>query len=220
MSRKDFESLIKDVADNLNKNKFKTSVDGKAYDLRNAKKFLVKITTQKISQKEALELYSDLIAPYTTELEKWKGKDKDKRSNILNVLKNLQSVLAGVYLNYSNKPPEFKESIAERTKLRIQRSDETAKKGNWEYLEYLSPSDMYKKLNKKTGYEENQIQVNTIKDTLADLMEKLKSNSTSDVRKIKNKNVMLNIVELILELNQLNQLEKGLKILTPSQMVN
>ena len=79
---------------------------------------------------------------------------------------------------------------------------------------------MYKKLNKKTGYEENQIQVNTIKDTLADLMEKLKSNSTSDVRKIKNKNVMLNIVELIPELNQLNQLEKGLKILTPSQMVN
>ena len=79
---------------------------------------------------------------------------------------------------------------------------------------------MYKKLNKKTGYEENQIQVNTIKGTLADLMEKLKSNSTSDVRKIKNKNVMLNIVELILELNQLNQLEKGLKILTPSQMVN
>ena len=220
MSRKDFESLIKDVADNLNKNKFKTSVDGKAYDLRNAKKFLVKITTQKISQKEALELYSDLIAPYTTELEKSKGKDKDKRSNILNVLKNLQSVLAGVYWNYSNKPPEFKESIAERTKLRIQRSDETAKKGNWEYLEYLSPSDMYKKLNKKTGYEENQIQVNTIKDTLADLMEKLKNNSTSDVRKIKNKNVMLNIVELILELNQLNQLEKGLKILTPSQMVN
>ena len=204
----------------MNKNKFKTSVDGKAYDLRNAKKFLVKITTQKISQKEALELYSDLIAPYTTELEKSKGKDKDKRSNILNVLKNLQSVFTGVYLNYSNKPPESKESIAERTKVRVQRSDETAKKENWEYLEYLSPSYMYKKLNKTTGYEENQIQVNTIKDTLADLMEKLKSNSTSDVRKIKNKNAMLNIVELILELNQLNQLEKGLKILTPSQMVN
>ena len=204
----------------MNKNKFKTSVDGKAYDLRNAKKFLVKITTQKISQKEALELYSDLIAPYTTELEKSKGKDKDKRSNILNVLKNLQSVFTGVYLNYSNKPQESKESIAERTKVRVQRSDETAKKENWEYLEYLSPSYMYKKLNKTTGYEENQIQVNTIKDTLADLMEKLKSNSTSDVRKIKNKNAMLNIVELILELNQLNQLEKGLKILTPSQMVN
>ena len=114
----------------MNKNKFKTSVDGKAYDLRNAKKFLVKITTQKISQKEALELYSDLIAPYTTELEKSKGKDKDKRSNILNVLKNLQSVFTGVYLNYSNKPPESKESIAERTKVRVQRSDETAKKEN------------------------------------------------------------------------------------------
>ena len=38
LSRKDFESLIKDVADNLNNNKLKNSVDGKAYDLRNAKK--------------------------------------------------------------------------------------------------------------------------------------------------------------------------------------
>ena len=42
LSRKDFESLIKDVADNLNNNKFKTSVDGKAYDLRNAKKIWLK----------------------------------------------------------------------------------------------------------------------------------------------------------------------------------
>ena len=38
LSRKDFESLIKDVADNLNNNKLKNSVDGKAYDLGNAKK--------------------------------------------------------------------------------------------------------------------------------------------------------------------------------------
>ena len=38
MSRKDFESLIKDVADDLNNSKFKTSVDGKAYDFRNGKK--------------------------------------------------------------------------------------------------------------------------------------------------------------------------------------
>ena len=42
LSRKDFESLIKDVADNLNNNKFKTGVDGKAYDLRNAKKIWLK----------------------------------------------------------------------------------------------------------------------------------------------------------------------------------
>ena len=114
MSRKDFESLIKDFVDNLNSNKFKTSVDRKAYDLRNAKTFLVKITTQKISEKEALELYSDLIAADITVFEKSQGKVKDKRSNILNVLKNLKSIFTGVYLNYFDKPPESEESIAEQ----------------------------------------------------------------------------------------------------------
>ena len=51
-------------------------------------------------------------------------------------------------------------------------------------------------------------------------MEEFKSNPTSDARKIKNKNNMLNIVELILENNQLNQAGKGLKILTPSQTLS
>ena len=51
-------------------------------------------------------------------------------------------------------------------------------------------------------------------------MEEFKSNPTSDARKIKNKNNMLNIVELILENNQQNQAGKGLKILTPSQTLS
>ena len=65
---------------------------------------------------------------------------------------------------------------------------------------------MCKNLTKTTGSEKNKAQVNTIKDRLANLMEKFKSNPTSDARKIKNRNNMLNIVELILEFNQLNQL--------------
>ena len=79
---------------------------------------------------------------------------------------------------------------------------------------------MCKNLTKTTGSEKNKAQVNTIKDRLANLMEKFKSNPTSDARKIKNRNNMLNIVELILEFNQLNQLGQGLKILTPSQMLS
>ena len=137
MSRKDFETLIKDVADNLNNNKFKTTVEEKGYDLKNAKKFLVKITAAKISEKEALELYSDFIIPEIAALEKSKGKSKDKRNNILNVL------------NYPDKPSESEESIAERTKLKKQRPDEIPKKENLidsklfrEYFEYLSPSDV------------------------------------------------------------------------------
>ena len=41
-------------------------------------------------------------------------------------------------------------------------------------------------------------------------MEKFKSNPISDARKIKNRNNMLNIAELILEFNLLNQTGKRL----------
>ena len=89
--------------------------------MKNAKKVLVKITTAKISEKEALELYSELIISEIAALEKSKGKAKDKRNNILNVFKNLESVFPSVYLNYSDKPSEPEERIAERTKLRRQK---------------------------------------------------------------------------------------------------
>ena len=139
--------------------------------MKNAKTFLLKITTQKINEKDALKLYSDLITLDITALEKSKSNGKDRRNNILNVLRNLELVFAGVYLNHSDKPSESEESIAERTRLRRQRSDETAKKENMidpelfrEYFEYSSPSDMYNNLNKRIGSEENKAQVNVIKD--------------------------------------------------------
>ena len=69
-----------------------------------------------------------MITPDITALEKSKNKGKDTRNNILNVLKNLEPVFTGVYLNYSNKSSESQESIAERTKLRRQRSDQIAEK--------------------------------------------------------------------------------------------
>ena len=90
----------------------------KICDLKNAKKFLVRITSQKISKEEALELYSDLIAPDIVELENAKGKGKNKRCKILEVLGNLKSVFTGVYLHYKDVPSESEESIAERAKLR------------------------------------------------------------------------------------------------------
>ena len=45
INKNDFDSLIQGVNNNLNNNEFKTTVDKKTYDLQNAKKFLVKITT-------------------------------------------------------------------------------------------------------------------------------------------------------------------------------
>ena len=88
----------------------------------------MEISTQKTREKEALELYSDLIIPDIAALGKSKSKTKDRRNNILNVFKNLESVFAGAYLNYFDKASESEESITERTKLRRKRSDEIAKK--------------------------------------------------------------------------------------------
>ena len=52
----------------------------------------MKKTTQKLSEKEALKLYSDLIILDIATLEKSKSKSKNRRKNISNVLKNLESV--------------------------------------------------------------------------------------------------------------------------------
>ena len=83
------------------------------------------------------------------QLKKKTPKHKIWWNNILNVLKNLESVFTGVCLNYSDKSSESEESIAERIKLRRQRSDEIAEKEKTidleslkKYFEYSSPSDM------------------------------------------------------------------------------
>ena len=112
----------------MNNNEFKTTVDKKTYDLKNAKKFLVRIITQKISKEEVLKLYFNLIAPDKTELENAKGKGKNKTYKILEVLRNLKLVFTGAYLHYKDVPSESEESIVERAELRRQRSDEIAKK--------------------------------------------------------------------------------------------
>ena len=92
LNKNDFDSLAKDVYNNLNKDEFKTIVQGKPYDLRNAEKFLLEITTKKIIEKEAFKLCSDLIISDIATLEKSTGRSKNRREHILNVLKNLKSV--------------------------------------------------------------------------------------------------------------------------------
>ena len=51
---------------------------------------MLEVTTRKTSKNEAYELYNDLIKGDIAVLEKGKGKSKDKRENILIVLKNLE----------------------------------------------------------------------------------------------------------------------------------
>ena len=98
--------------------------------MNNAKKILLKITTQKISEKESLKLYSDLTTPDIDALEKSKSKSKDRRHNILNFLKTLKSLFTGAYLYYKkvSKETMFERSIAERTKLRRERLDKIKRK--------------------------------------------------------------------------------------------
>ena len=61
---------------------------------------------------------------------------------------------------------------------------------------------MYKVLNEtKKNLEENRAQVNTIEYKLTNLIETIKSIPTSDAKKIKSRNNMLEIVELILYFN-------------------
>ena len=89
-----------------------------------------------------------------------------------------------------------------------------------EYFEYSSPSDLYKNLNTTTKIEKNKTIVNKIKVALANLMVDIKNNPINNVKKIRNRNNMVKIVELILEFNQLNQEGSCLKDLTPSEMLS
>ena len=47
-SREDFNSLIKDVVDNVDKGKYKTIVDDNKYDLQKAEKSLLEIIIKKV----------------------------------------------------------------------------------------------------------------------------------------------------------------------------
>ena len=47
---------------------------------------------------------------------------------------------------------------------------------------------------------------------------KFKNNPTNNAKKIRNRNIMVEIVKIILEFNQLDQEGNGLKILTRHQM--
>ena len=48
LNKNDFDSLRQHVCNNLNNGKLKTTLDKKAYDLKNERRVLVKITTQNI----------------------------------------------------------------------------------------------------------------------------------------------------------------------------
>ena len=115
------------------------------------KNHLLKIIIKKISRNEALEIYISLIKPDFYTLNNALSIGRNWGNNILATLDNIKSSLFyNVYFHYQDKSSEIEESIAERTKLRRQRSDEIVKKEKKislelfkRYFDYLSPSSMY-----------------------------------------------------------------------------
>ena len=73
-------------------------------------------------------MYSDLIIPDINELQNAKGKCKNMRNKILDILQNLESVFTGNYLYYRDVTSESEESIAKITESIKGRLDEIGKK--------------------------------------------------------------------------------------------
>ena len=92
MSRKDFNLLIKDVADNLNNKVYQATVNGLKYDFQKANEFLLEIGTKKISENKARELYNSLMKPDVDMSKNALSRGKDKRNNILNLLNNIHRI--------------------------------------------------------------------------------------------------------------------------------
>ena len=158
-------------------------------------------------------MYNELIQKEIDALEREKS-DEIKKYNILDILNNVGSIFTGAYFHYKNVPKEttFARTIAERTKLRRERSDEIERKEqniNNElfkayFTDYQSPSDIYKKLSETKGAV-SEVQVDSIKKVLGKLQRIIDYAPQDDVFKIEENEKIIDILESILCFNQLNQ---------------
>ena len=64
----------------------------------------IKLTTQKTCENEALKLCNNLITSDNVVLEKSTSRGNNRKENVLNLLKNLESIFTGVYLHYDSVP--------------------------------------------------------------------------------------------------------------------
>ena len=147
-------------------------------------------------------MYKELIQKDIDALTREKS-NSIKKHNILKILENVGATFTEAYLHYKELPKEtkFKRSIAERIKLR---RDKTAEIENKEkninnklfkehFTNYQSPSDMYKKLRETEGTG-NENQVYLIKPML-NKMKKVIENGTENktLKAGENKKILLNV---------------------------
>ena len=117
--------------------------------------------------------------------------------------------------NKSKLKPKSEESIPEITKIRRQIIDEIAKKEKTIDLDLFN---YYFKYSSDT--DSNKVKVDFIKNDMTNLKKDIENMSKDGVDKIEKMNKIADIVELILYFNDEDQEGKGLKILTPSQMLS
>ena len=88
------------------------------------------------------------------------------------------------------------------------------------YFNYQNPSKMYNVLSNTNNTEKHNTLVNLINSDLIDLKNDIGNTFKNNVNKIEEMNKIADIAEFILHSNNLDQKGKGLKILTPSQMLS
>ena len=123
--KKEFEELTRDTNNNQDNNNFKIIKNKRTYDLKNAKKIWMEVTTRKTTKSEVKKMYNELVQEDVAALEGEKSNDTRKH-NILNILNNVGSIFTGLYFHYRDVPKEtmFERNIAERIKLRKERFSE------------------------------------------------------------------------------------------------
>ena len=86
-------------------------------------------------------------------------------------------------------------------------------------MKFQRPSDMLKSVYKTNDKKKNNDLVNVIKTGLNDLKKEIE-NMGEEEKETEKPNEIVNLVEEILEFNKQKQQQKGLKILTPDQMLS
>ena len=104
-----------------------------------------------------------------------------------------------------------KHSIDEETNI----NEELFKK----YFNFQRPSDMLMLLNTTIDKTKNNDLGVIINSGLKDLKEEIKNMSKKEI-KIEKSDEIVRVVEMILKFNKQNQQGKGIKILTPNQMLS
>ena len=79
--KKEFEELTRDTNNNQDNNNFKIIKNKRTYDLKNAKKIWMEVTTRKTTKSEVKKLYNELVQEDVAALEGEKSNDTRKHKS-------------------------------------------------------------------------------------------------------------------------------------------